>query len=166
MNWAACTTDCFRVKTLQLKKNDYFSEDRKIPRQIGFVIESVIRGYYYNGDGEKITRCLISEGNLVADYVNFKANITATEFLQACPDCRLIVFQDGIGTSYPKSLLAGMTSKTKWFRFACIRSLAKSLTFHKTQLSVTWNFWKTTLHSPTAYHLLTLHPIWALPNSR
>ncbi|WP_310590506.1 hypothetical protein [Dyadobacter sp. CY261] len=33
-----------QAKPLELKKDDYFSEAGKIPRQVGFVVEGVIRG--------------------------------------------------------------------------------------------------------------------------
>ncbi|GAB3422331.1 Crp/Fnr family transcriptional regulator [Niabella aquatica] len=77
---------------LQLKKEDYFSEAGKIPKQVGFIIEGVIRGCYYNNKGEEITRCFISENSLVCDYVNFEANVSSSEYLQAVTDCSLIVF--------------------------------------------------------------------------
>lgn len=77
---------------LQLKKEDYFSEAGKIPKQVGFVVKGVIRGCYYNNKGEEITRCFINENSLVCDYINFEANTTSSEYLQAITDCSLIVF--------------------------------------------------------------------------
>ncbi|WHF51968.1 Crp/Fnr family transcriptional regulator [Chryseobacterium gotjawalense] len=77
---------------LELKKEDYFSEAGKIPRQVGFVIEGVIRGCYYNNKGEEITRCFINENSLVCDYVNFEANTVSSEYIQTITDCRLVVF--------------------------------------------------------------------------
>jgi len=77
---------------IDLQKDKYFSEAGKIPRQVGFVVEGVIRGCYYNKDGEEITRCFMSENSLVVDYVNFEANTVSSEYLQACTDCKLIVF--------------------------------------------------------------------------
>ncbi|WP_374165342.1 Crp/Fnr family transcriptional regulator [Arcticibacter sp. MXS-1] len=79
-------------ETLELKKDEYFSEAGKIPRQVGFVVEGVIRGCYYNNKGEEITRCFISENSLVCDYVKFEANASSSEYLQCITDCRLIVF--------------------------------------------------------------------------
>lgn len=76
----------------KLLKDDYFSEAGKIPKEVGFVVEGVIRGCYYNNQGDEITRCFISENNLVADYVNFDTNNISSEYLQACTDCRLVVF--------------------------------------------------------------------------
>ncbi|MGQ3013767.1 MAG: Crp/Fnr family transcriptional regulator [Flavobacteriales bacterium] len=87
-------TDLIRSKarTLRLKKDEYFSEAGKIPRQVGFVVEGVIRGCYYNNKGEEITRCFISENSLVCDYVHFEAHTVSSEYLQACTDCHLLVF--------------------------------------------------------------------------
>lgn len=76
----------------KLLKDEYFSEAGKIPKEVGFIVEGVIRGCYYNKQGEEITRCFISESSLVADYINFEANTTSSEYLQACTNCKLIVF--------------------------------------------------------------------------
>lgn len=81
-----------KAQVTLLDKEDYFSAAGKIPKQVGFILEGVIRGCYYNDKGEEITRCFISENNLVCDYVNFEANTSSTEYLQAITDCRLIVF--------------------------------------------------------------------------
>jgi CRP-like cAMP-binding protein len=81
-----------RIVKIDLQKDEYFSEAGKIPKQVSFVVEGVIRGCYYNNKGEEITRCFISENNLAVDYVNFEANTTSSEYLQACTDCKLIVF--------------------------------------------------------------------------
>ena len=75
-----------------LRKGAYFSEAGKIPRQVGFIVSGVIRGCYYGNLGEEITRCFISEKSLVCDYINFEANATSTEYLQAITNCHLIVF--------------------------------------------------------------------------
>ncbi|MDJ1470698.1 Crp/Fnr family transcriptional regulator [Cytophagaceae bacterium DM2B3-1] len=79
-------------KTLKIDKDNYFSEAGKIPKQVGFIFDGVIRGCYYNNKGEEITRCFISENSLVCDYVNFEANTSSAEYLQAVTDCSLIVF--------------------------------------------------------------------------
>ena len=40
---------------IQLQKGAYFSEAGKIPTQVGFMVEGVMRGCYYNNKGEEIT---------------------------------------------------------------------------------------------------------------
>lgn len=79
-------------KLLEVKKEDYFSEAGKTPKQVGFIVEGVIRGCYYNNKGEEITRCFINENSLVCDYINFESNTTSSEYLQAITDCILVVF--------------------------------------------------------------------------
>lgn len=79
-------------KTLQINKDDYFSEAGKIPKQVGFIAEGVIRGCYYNKKGEEITRCFVLENSMVCDYLNFEANTPSSEYLQAVTNCSLIVF--------------------------------------------------------------------------
>jgi CRP-like cAMP-binding protein len=81
-----------KVTEAELRKDEYFSEAGKIPRQVGFIVDGVVRGCYYNRQGEEITRCFIAENNLVVDYVNFEANLASSEYLQACTDCKLLVF--------------------------------------------------------------------------
>ncbi|WP_100342826.1 Crp/Fnr family transcriptional regulator [Mucilaginibacter auburnensis] len=79
-------------RLLHLKKDEYFSEAGKIPKQVGFVIEGVIRGCYYNNKGEEITRCFITENSMVCDYLNFEANTSSSDYLQATTDCTLVIF--------------------------------------------------------------------------
>lgn len=79
-------------KTLNLKKDGHFSEAGKVPKEVGFIVDGVIRGCYYNNKGEEITRCFITENSLVCDYVNFEANTCSSEYLQAVTDCHMIVF--------------------------------------------------------------------------
>src|SRR5690554_2028880 len=79
-------------KLLEVKKENYFSEAGKIPKQVGFIVGGVIRGCYYNNKGEEITRCFINESSFVCDYINFETNTTSSEYLQAITDCSLVVF--------------------------------------------------------------------------
>lgn len=75
-----------------LQKDEYFSKAGKIPKRVGFIVEGVVRGCYYSHVGEEITRCFISENNLVVDYDNFESSSASLEYLQASTDCKLIVF--------------------------------------------------------------------------
>jgi CRP-like cAMP-binding protein len=81
-----------KMTELKLQKDQYFSEAGKIPKQVAFVVEGVIRGCYYNNQGEEITRCFISENSLAVDYFHFEAGTTSSEYLQAETNCTLIVF--------------------------------------------------------------------------
>ncbi len=58
-----------KMSEVQLQKDEYFSQAGKIPRQVGFIVEGVLRGCYYKNKGEEITRCFMSENSLVARVV-------------------------------------------------------------------------------------------------
>ncbi|ARS35660.1 Crp/Fnr family transcriptional regulator [Pontibacter actiniarum] len=81
-----------RAIAADLQKDEYFSQAGSIPRHVGFIVEGVMRGCYYNNKGEGITRCFINENSLVVDYINFEANLVSTEYIQACTDCKLMLF--------------------------------------------------------------------------
>lgn len=102
-----------RSTELVLGKDDYFSEAGKIPRQVGFIAEGVIRGCYYNNKGEEITRCFISENSLVADYLNFEAGAYSSEYLQASTACRLIVFSKQSWEEFSHTIVGWDNIKSK-----------------------------------------------------
>jgi len=81
-----------KATEIEISKAEYFSEPGKIPQQVGFVVDGVMRGFYYDNKGEEITRCFIPENNLVVDYPNFEASSASTEYLQASTHCKLVVF--------------------------------------------------------------------------
>jgi CRP-like cAMP-binding protein len=92
-----------KAKMLELEKEEYFSEAGKIPRQVGFIYEGVVRCCYYNNKGQEITHHFIDENNFVSDQPKFEAQVVASEYIQAVTDCKLLVFSkkdwDDIGNT-------------------------------------------------------------------
>jgi len=81
-----------KARTLELKKDEYFSEAGKVPRYVGFVIDGVFRFCYYNNKSEEITNYFIDEGNFVVDNQKFESQIEASEYVQAVTDCKVLAF--------------------------------------------------------------------------
>lgn len=77
---------------LVLHKEDYFSEAGKIAKEVGFILEGILRVCYYNNKGEEITKYFIDENNFVVDLESFDNKILSSEYVQAVTDCKLIVF--------------------------------------------------------------------------
>lgn len=50
-----------KTQIMDLRKDAYFSQAGKVPKQVGFVLEGVLRGCYYTNTGAEVTRCFISE---------------------------------------------------------------------------------------------------------
>lgn len=92
-----------KAKSLELRKDEYFSEAGKIPRHVGFIREGVVRFCYYNNKGEEITHSFIDENNFVSDQQRFEAQVVASEYIQAVTLCKFLAFSrkdwDDIGNT-------------------------------------------------------------------
>ncbi|TKC07945.1 Crp/Fnr family transcriptional regulator [Pedobacter polaris] len=81
-----------KTRVLTIPKDEYFSEAGKISREVGFIVEGIMRVCYYNNKGEEITKYFIEENNLVVDLESFDNEICSSAYVQAITDCKLIVF--------------------------------------------------------------------------
>ncbi|RXG11407.1 CRP-like cAMP-binding protein [Leeuwenhoekiella aestuarii] len=77
-----------KATEITLSKDDYFVEAGKLFNEIVFVSEGVLRIYYYNKDGEEITKYFADEKHL---FSNPYKDEPLTEYLQAITDCKLII---------------------------------------------------------------------------
>lgn len=77
---------------LTLHKEDYFSEAGKIAKQVGFILDGILRVCYYNNKGEDITKYFLDENHFVVDLDSFDNKIPSSGYVQAVTDCKLIVF--------------------------------------------------------------------------
>lgn len=73
---------------MKLKKINGIMKQEKIPREITFLTEGIIRACYYNNQGDEITKFFFEENNFVADINNYNQGIPSTEYLQAVTDCK------------------------------------------------------------------------------
>ena len=81
---------------VELSKDDYFAEAGKVLKQVGFIMEGILRICYYNNKGEEITKIFIEENHLL---YNLK-NVPSTEYIQAATDCKLLCFAMKIGKKF------------------------------------------------------------------
>ncbi|SEI91265.1 cAMP-binding domain of CRP or a regulatory subunit of cAMP-dependent protein kinases [Dyadobacter koreensis] len=81
-----------KAKKFELKKDEYFSEAGKIPKQVGFVLDGVFRFCYFNNKGEEITNYFIDGISFVIDYQKFHSQVIASEYIQAVTDCDMLIF--------------------------------------------------------------------------
>ncbi|VXD11280.1 Crp/Fnr family transcriptional regulator [Marinoscillum sp. 108] len=81
-----------KAQVLELKKGDYFSEAGKIPRQVTFIEEGILRVCYYNSKGDEITKYFVDENNFAVDINSFTQKIPSSEYVQAVVYCTLLVF--------------------------------------------------------------------------
>ncbi|SDG23640.1 Crp/Fnr family transcriptional regulator [Epilithonimonas hungarica] len=81
-----------KAKEIELRKDEFYWEAGKTVKQIGFLIDGVIRVFYYNNKGEEITRYFIDENHLILSGNTIDEIYTPSEYLSAITECRLIVF--------------------------------------------------------------------------
>ncbi len=74
-----------------LKKNAFYQEAGKIPREVAFLTEGIIRICYYNHKGEELTKYFIDEGNFVVDIDSYNQGIPSSEYAEAITDCEFVV---------------------------------------------------------------------------
>ncbi|WP_343691584.1 Crp/Fnr family transcriptional regulator [Chitinophaga sp.] len=77
------------VKTT--KKDAYYHEAGKTPREVIFLTTGIMRVCYYNNKGDEITKYFIDENNFIVDVHSYNQNIPSTEYIQAVTDCEYIV---------------------------------------------------------------------------
>ena len=81
-----------KAKEIELKKDDFFWEAGKVINQVGFVIQGVLRVYYYSNNGDEITRYFITENLLILYGFDSHSSYIPSEYLQAIEETKLIVF--------------------------------------------------------------------------
>lgn len=74
----------------EIKRDVYYQEAGKIPREVIFLTEGIFRICYYNNKGEDITKYFIDENNFVVDINSYNQGIPSAEYIQAITDCKYI----------------------------------------------------------------------------
>jgi CRP-like cAMP-binding protein len=81
-----------KATALSLPKDAYFLEAGHVARQVGFLLEGVLRICYYNNKGDEITRNFVDEHHIVADLRGLEYGQASAEYVQAVTDCQLLLF--------------------------------------------------------------------------
>jgi CRP-like cAMP-binding protein len=81
-------TSLFKEKTY--KKGDFFLEEGRICKQVGFVAGGLMR-YYINHDGDERTYAFSQENDFVCNYESFLPQSPSSKIIQALEDCDLLV---------------------------------------------------------------------------
>ncbi|MDR3711197.1 MAG: Crp/Fnr family transcriptional regulator [Puia sp.] len=81
-------TTLFKEKSY--KKGDFFLEEGKICKQVGFVAKGLLR-YYINHDGEEKIYDFSQENEYVCNYESFLPQIPSSKNIQALEDSEVLV---------------------------------------------------------------------------
>lgn len=93
-------------KEINLNKNDFFVQEGKICRQIGFIVKGTLRTFYLNNNAEETTSCFCTENNFTTSYKSFILQTTSNLAIQAIEDSQLLVINyDDLQKLYAKNPL-------------------------------------------------------------
>ena len=79
------------LKTIQLRKNDYFLTEGNTCKEIGFINQGCFRTYYLS-DGKEINTRFVFENEFVTDYDSFLQNKPSRYFIQALEYAEIVTF--------------------------------------------------------------------------
>ena len=85
-----------KVVLKSIRKEEYYHEAGKIPREVIFLTEGILRINYYNNKGDDVTKYFIEENNFVADIHSYNQGVPSTEYVQAVTDCTYIAFSKSV----------------------------------------------------------------------
>lgn len=102
----------------ETKKDEYYHEAGKIPREVIFMLDGIMRVCYYNNKGDEVTKYFIDENHFLADINSYNQEIPSTEYVQAVTDCSYIAFSKKAMTELSMTIIewdtivAKITSKS------------------------------------------------------
>jgi CRP-like cAMP-binding protein len=70
-----------------IKRDQYYHEAGRIPREVIFITEGIMRICYYNNSGAEVTKYFMDEDHFIADIPSFYAGVPSSEYVQAVTDC-------------------------------------------------------------------------------
>jgi short-subunit dehydrogenase len=110
---------------IELPKDAYFSEAGKIPKQVGYVLEGILRFCYFNNKGQEITYYFIGEDQFITDYAKFEAQLMASEYIQAVTDCKMLVFSKNDWDEISNTIVGWERIETKMVKKCLTESIAR-----------------------------------------
>lgn len=83
--------DCIKqlFKEKQVKKGDFFLAEGQVCKQVGFIVNGLMR-YYINHNGEEKTYAFAQENNFICNYESFLPQTPSIKIIQALEDCETL----------------------------------------------------------------------------
>ena len=84
--------DCILDKCVEheIKREEYYQQAGKIPKEFAFLFQGVFRVSYYNSKGDEVTKYFLDENHFVVDLDNYNQNSPSPEYIQAVTDCKYV----------------------------------------------------------------------------
>ncbi|MEM6844484.1 MAG: cyclic nucleotide-binding domain-containing protein [Bacteroidota bacterium] len=73
------------------KKGEFFAKESTYNNRLGFLSQGIARSYYFNSDGDEITRRIATEPSMITVYDSFINEIPARESIEFIEDSHVYV---------------------------------------------------------------------------
>lgn len=103
-----------------LLKGNYLVEAGKTFNQFVFILDGILRIYYYNNKGEEITKYFVDEHHL---FTNPSQGEPMTEYIQTLTDCKLILFSQQDWKDLSNTIVGWNDITNKIFQKALVEKL-------------------------------------------
>ncbi len=77
----------------KLKVNAVISQPHKIPNEIAFVSKGIFRVFYFDEEGNEITKFLFDENTFLVDIENYLIKKPSTDYIQAITEAEIYTFK-------------------------------------------------------------------------
>lgn len=74
----------------EIKRDEYYQEAGKIPREFAFLVNGVFRVSYFTNKGEEVTKYFLDEDHFVVDLDSYNRKSESSEYIQAVTDCTYV----------------------------------------------------------------------------
>lgn len=89
----------------KIRKEEYYHEAGKIPKEVIFITNGIMRICYYNNKGEEVTKYFMDENQLVTDILNYNTGTPSSEYMQAITDCEYLAISKNSMDELSKTII-------------------------------------------------------------
>lgn len=89
----------------KIRKDAYYHEAGKIPKEVIFITTGIMRICYYNNKGEEVTKYFMDENQLVTDILNYNTGTPSSEYMQAITDCEYLAISKNSMDELSKTII-------------------------------------------------------------
>lgn len=78
------------VYTEKISAKSFILKPNKVCQRIGFIVDGVIRSYYYDAHGNEIIKCFHTTNQFAVDLLSYQQSIASNDYIQTLTECEFV----------------------------------------------------------------------------
>lgn len=74
----------------KIPAKSFILEAGKVCQKVGFILNGIIRSYYYDTNGNEIIKCFHKENQFAVDLLSYQKGIPSNDNIQTLTDCEFV----------------------------------------------------------------------------